>query len=416
MMQLQSAVPIQTLSNGIRVVFLPTSSPVAHLGVTVLGGSRYEKHAEIGLAHFLEHCIFKGTQKRKTFHVLSRIDSVGGELNAYTTKEEICVYASFVKEHLERSIELLADIILHSNFPQKEIEKEKEIVIDEINSYLDSPSDRIFDDFEKNLFQQHPLGENILGSSESVNSFTQQNLQQYLRRFFHAKNMVISVVGDFKSKKLFHLLEKHFLEVPNNQPIITPEKFISSSPFSIRSQESNFQSHGNIGGIAPGYDNEKERRALMLLTNVLGGPALNSRLTLAIREKYGYTYSIEANYTPFQEVGYWNIYFGCDQKYVDKTLKLVKKELKKVRENAFSTINLHRAKEQYKGQIALSMESNSGQMLGFGKSALIFNEIQSVQEVYQAIEEITSEDILSVANQYFEESKISQLIYLQKED
>jgi len=413
---LDQAIPIRQLSNGIKVVFLPVISEVAHMGVTVLGGSRYENRNEIGLAHFLEHCFFKGTKKRKTFHVLSRIDSVGGELNAFTTKEEICVYASFVKKHFDRAAELLADIVINSNFPEKEIEKEKEIILDEINSYLDSPSDRIMDDFEYYLFKDHPLGENILGTRESVTSFSQQALWSYLKRFFHTRNMAISVVGNFDENKVMKVLEKYFSEIPGQQELSLPETFQNYQPFDIRKKESNYQSHVNIGSIAPGYDEEKERRALTLLINVLGGPALNSRLVLGIREKYGYTYSIEANYNPFKEIGYWHIYFGCDERYVDKTLRLVDKELIKLRNERFTTIQLHRAKEQYKGHLALSMESHSGLMMGLGKSALLFNQIDSTESIYKAVDELTAEDLLEVANQYFSPEKLSRLVYLQKEN
>lgn len=412
---LEKPISIQQLSNGIKVVFLPVNSEAAHLGVTVLGGSRYEKSDEIGLAHYLEHCFFKGTEKRKAFHILSRIDSVGGELNAFTTKEEICVYASFVKVHLERAAELLADIIVRSNFPEKEIFKEKEIILDEINTYLDAPSDRIFDEFEQHLFKNHPLGENILGTKESVNSFTQQSLWNYLHRFFHAQNMAISVVGDFEKKKVLKLLEKHFASVPILSPIEAPSSFHSYQPFEIIKKESNFQAHVNIGGIAPGFMDENDRRGLTLLLNVLGGPALNSRLVLSVREKYGYTYNIEASYSPFKEIGYWNIYFGCEEKYVQKTIKIVERELDKMRTISFSSLQLHRAKEQFKGQYALSLESHVDLMIGLGKTALNFHQIDSVTEVYKAIDALTSQQLLEIANKYLMSSDISKLVYLKKD-
>src|SRR5690554_2985900 len=305
---LENSLPVKQLSNGIKVVFLPVKSEAAHLGVTVLGGSRYENKDEVGLAHFLEHCFFKGTTKRKAFHVLSRIDSVGGELNAFTTKEEICVYASFTKKYFERAVDLLADIVINSNFPEKEIIKEKDIIIDEINSYLDTPSDRIFDEFESHLFQNHPLGENILGSKKSVNSFSRASLWSYLQKFFFAQNMSIAVVGDFEEKKVIKLLEKYFAAIPKHDQILIPKPFKEYKPFELRKKDSNYQAHAVLGGIAPGIENEKERRAVTLLLNVLGGPALNSRLILSIREKYGYTYSIDASYNPFKETGYWSIY------------------------------------------------------------------------------------------------------------
>jgi predicted Zn-dependent peptidase len=380
------------------------------MGVTVLAGSRYEQSNEEGLAHFLEHCIFKGTTNRRSLHILSRLDSVGGELNAYTTKEEICVYASFTKEYTKRTSELLADIVLNSNFPEKEIQKEKEIVLDEINSYLDSPSDKIFDDFEAHLFKNHPLGANILGTKESVSGFTREELMDYVERFFFAENIVISFVGDVPISKLVSTLEKDFGPLKRRAIQLIPRTFEDYVPFKIRSKEANFQAHAVIGGLAPGYNSE-HRRGMTLLTNVLGGPALNSRLILTIREKYGYSYNIEANYSPYADIGYWTIYFGTDQKYLDKTLKLVYKEIKLMREDALSEIQLKRAKEQLKGHLALSLDSNSGIMLGLGKSLLLFNQIDSIQEIYSAIDKLTVKELREIAATYFDESNISELIF-----
>jgi predicted Zn-dependent peptidase len=403
---------IVTLSNGIRLVYLPTTSQVSHIGVTILAGSRYEESNEEGLAHFLEHCIFKGTTKRRSLHILSRLDSVGGELNAFTTKEEICVYASFTTEHLKRASELLADIVLRSNFPDREIEKEKDIVLDEINSYLDSPGDRIFDDFESLIFRNHPLGSNILGTKDSVGGFGKEDLLAYTKRFFFAENIVVSFVGDVPIQKLIRRLESDFGSLQHSAKIVQPKGFSGYEPFKIRSKEANFQSHVMVGSIAPGYDSE-DRRSMTLLTNILGGPALNSRLILSIREKYGYSYNIEASYSPFADTGYWSIYFGTDQKYIDKTLKLVYKELKLMREQELTQTQLKKAKEQLRGHLALSFDSNSGLMLGLGKSLLLFNQIDSVQEIYQAIEELKSSDLQEVANKYFDEKGISELIYEQ---
>ncbi len=401
---------IFTLSNGIRVVYVHAPAQVAHLGVTILAGSRYENKGEEGLAHFLEHCIFKGTKKRRSLHILSRLDSVGGELNAYTTKEEICVYASFTKEYIRRSSELISDIILNSTFPPKEIEKEKEIILDEINSYLDAPSDKIFDDFEEHLFKNHELGNNILGTKESVSSFTQQDLLNYVHRFFFPENMVISFVGDISTTKLKAILEKDFGSLKHQAMIVKPRDFNSYQAFKIRSKEANIQAHGIIGGLAPSY-NDEHRRAMTLLINVLGGPALNSRLILSIREKYGYSYNIEANYSPFAETGYWSIYFGTDQKYLNKTIKLIYKELKLIREKSFTESQLKGAKEQLKGHLALSLDSNSGIMLGLGKSLLLFNQIDSIQEIYAGIDKVTVQDLQEVAAKYFDESNISELIF-----
>jgi len=401
---------IVTLSNGIRLVYMHAQSAVAHMGVTILAGSRYEQSNEEGLAHFLEHCIFKGTTNRRSLHILSRLDSVGGELNAYTTKEEICVYASFTKEHTARASDLLADIVLNSNFPEKEIKKEKEIVLDEINSYLDSPSDKIFDDFEHYLFQNHPLGANILGTKDSVSGFSREDLLRYTERFFFAENIVISYVGDITIEKLTKILEKDFSTLKRNGIQLKPSTFENYTPFKIRSKEANFQAHAVIGGLAPGYNSE-HRRGMTLLTNVLGGPALNSRLILSIREKYGYTYNIEASYAPYADIGYWSIYFGTDQKYLDKTLKKVYKEIRLMYDEALNDQQLIKAKTQLKGQLALSLDSNSGIMLGLGKSLLLFNQIDSIQEIYAGIDRLTVKELKEISQTYFNESNISELIF-----
>ena len=397
------------LSNGIRVVYLHAAAQVAHMGVTILGGSRFENPEEEGLAHFLEHCIFKGTNKRKAFHVLSRLDSVGGELNAYTSKEEICIYASFTKNHFKRASELLADITLNSSFPVKEINKEKEIILDEINSYLDSPSEKIFDDFEANLFKGHALGNNILGTQESVKSFTRKNLLNYVSRFFTSDKIVISFVGDVPRKQLEKILEADFIAC-KQKTIETPSNdYYGNTKFKIKTKESNFQVHSLIGGLAPSYIDDS-RRSMTLLTNILGGPALNSRLNLSIREKYGYSYNIEASYSTFMDTGYWSVYFGTDKKYLKKSIELVYKELKLLRDKKLGTLQLNASKEQLKGHLALGLDSNSGLMLGLGKSLLLFNQIDTIQEIYESIDKLTSFELLEVANQYFTEDNISELI------
>lgn len=399
-----------TLSNGIRVVYLHAPAQVAHLGITVLAGSRFEKASEEGLAHFLEHCIFKGTTKRKAYHILSRLDSVGGELNAYTAKEEMCVYASFTKEHIRRASELLADITLNSRFPFKEIQKEKEIIIDEINSYLDSPSDKIFDDFEALLFKGHSLGNNILGTKESVQQFTQDHLMDYLKRHFTADNMVVSFVGDISKKRIQTILEEDFKHFPVtiHEPVF--EEFKTISAFHLRTKEANYQVHAIVGGMAPNYKDEA-RRGMTLLTNILGGPALNSRLTLSIRERYGYSYNVEASYTPYVDTGFWSIYLGTDTKYVTKSVSLIHKELKLLRSKKLGVLQLNRAKEQLKGHLALGLDSNSGLMLGLGKSLLLFNQIDTIQEIYAGIDKLTASELLEIANVYFSPENCSELIF-----
>jgi len=401
---------IHLLSNGLRLVYLHADSPVSHFGLTLLSGSRYEKNNEMGLAHFLEHCLFKGTRKRKSFHILSRLDSVGGELNAYTAKEELCIYASYSKEYTARAIELIADISINSNFPDKEIEKEKEIILDEINSYLDNPSDKIFDDFEELLFSNHELGNNILGNKKSVKSFNKEHLCNYVKRLFTASNGVISFVGDLPFKKVKKICEKNFGDFPSHNNEIEVNSFKNYQPFNVIKKEANYQSHLVIGGIAPGYTN-KEKVCISLLINLLGGPALNSRLVLTIREKYGYAYNIEANYTPYLDIGFWTIYLGCDQKFLKKSIEIINRELKKLCLNELSNSQLKNAKTQMKGHIALNMDSNSGMMLGLGKSLLIFNKIDNINEIHEQIDRIKADELLTVANKYLHPDKSSSLIF-----
>lgn len=396
--------------NGLRLVYLHKPSVVGHFGVTVLAGSRYEQPEEEGLAHFLEHCIFKGTKRRRAFHILSRLDSVGGELNAYTAKEEICLYASFTNQHTSRAMELLSDILYNSTFPQKEIEKEKEVVLDELNSYLDSPSDRIFDDFEAHLFAGHPLGGNILGTEQTVRSFTEQSLRNYVERFFTNGNIVLSYVGDRSLNVIRKLVERYFFQ---GNPTLQETQLAAFTPndsFRITEKVANYQVHAVVGGLGPGY-NQESRRGMTLLTNILGGPALNSRLTLSIREKYGYSYSVEANYTPYMDTGFWTIYLGTDQKNLKKSLQLVRKELRLLRDQKMGVLQLNRAKEQLKGQIALSLDGNSGLMLGLGKSLLMFNQIDTITDIYAEIDRLTATELQDIANSYFNEDMISELIF-----
>lgn len=396
--------------NGLRLIYLQKDAVVGHFGVSVLAGSRYEQPHEEGLAHFIEHSIFKGTEKRRAFHILSRLDSVGGELNAYTAKEEIVIYGSFTNAYLQRAIELISDITFHSTFPEKELEKEKEVILDELHSYLDSPSDRIFDDFETHLFKGHPLGGNILGTEQSIRSFTKEHLQDYISRFFTLKNMVVSYVGSEPLKKVKYLVEKYFSEESKKIVNHDLEVFNPNPQFKIKEAFGNYQTHAIIGGLAPGY-NENARRGMTLLTNILGGPALNSRLTLSIREKHGYSYSVEANYTPYVDTGFWTIYLGTDSKYLEKSLKLVQKELRLLREKKLSVMQLNRAKEQLKGQIALSLEGNTGLMLGLGKSLLLFDQIDTISDIYKEIDAITAEDLLIIANDFFNDKNQNELIF-----
>ncbi len=398
------------LSNGIQVVFLPSDAFVAHMGVMIHGGSRFEKEDEEGLAHFLEHCIFKGTKKRKAFDIFSDLDSVGGELNAYTNKEEICVHASFRKNHFNIASELLGDIVQNANFPEDEIQKEKEVVLDEIISYMDSPSERIFDDFESHIFKGNSLGYNILGTKKTVNSFTREDLLSYVERHFTPGNMVISFVGGIAIEELQTILERDFGGIDREAKEKHAATILPFEPFKIKEKKSNFQTHTLIGGRAPSY-NDSGKRGMTLLTNVLGGPALNSRLTLSIREKYGYAYNIEANYTAYSDVGFWSVYMGTDKKYLKKAIALIYDELNLICEKNLTSKELEGAKEQLKGHIALSLDSNMEMMFSLAKSVMIHGRVDTMEEVYSQVDAITLSELENIATSSFSKSNLAELIY-----
>ncbi len=398
------------LKNGVRVVYLHVTKQVAHLGYFFAAGSRFEQKDEVGLAHFLEHCVFKGTTTKKAISVLSCIDAVGGELNAYTAKEELCLYASFSKEHTAKAINLLSDISIHSTFPEKELEKEKEVILDELNSYLDSPSDKIFDDFEAELFKNHPLGNNILGTKESVELFTKEHLSDFVSNYFTADNLVVSYVGNLSYPKLEKLLLTSLQGIPLTGKRKKTIDFKNYVPFKKISREANYQAHAVLGGLAPSYKSS-ERIGMSLIINILGGPALNSRLNLSVREKYGLAYSVEASYNTFSDTGFWQIYVGSEAKNMKKAIELIYKELSVFQTKELSSSQLQRAKEQFKGHLALGMDSNSGLMQGLGKSLLAFNHIDTLAEIHQAIDKITSTQLFEIAKKYFKKDQVSELIF-----
>lgn len=399
------------LPNGIRVIHKQVAANVAHLGVIIDAGTRDELPDQNGLAHLIEHMIFKGTHRRKAFHILSRLENVGGELNAYTSKEETCVYASFLHAHYPRAMELFADILTQSTYPEKELEKEKDVVLDEINSYKDNPSELIFDDFEELLFRDHPMGRNILGVPESVKKLRRPDIMEFLHRNYQPQHMVISSVGNISLNRLLVLINKNFGSLTGNENRATRLPVGAYQP-AIRTQAlSNFQAHCIIG--APAYAVfDKKKTALALLINILGGPGMNSRLNLNVREKYGYCYNIEAHYVPYSDSGYFNIYLGTDMEYLEKTIKLVLKELSLMRTTRLGTLQLHRAKQQIAGQLAIALESNAGEMISMGKSHLYFEKVDSYRQVMEKISALTDARLLEVANEIFDTSQLSRLTFV----
>ena len=402
------------LSNGIRVIHqeYPYSN-VAHLGIIANAGSRDETTYEHGLAHFIEHVIFKGTSTKKAFHILNQIDSVGGELNAYTTKEDTCVFASFLQKHLDSSIDLLADIFFNSTFPLKELEKEKIVIVDEIHSYQDSPPDLILDEFELLLSPKHALGRDILGTKKSLQKFTKKDIQTFIKKHYTQNNVVISSIGNISASELQKKLEIH---VGKYVLADTIEKKIPAihavNSHKIAKPETN-QSHYILGNAAYSLQ-DKRKTAMTLLTNLLGGPAMNSRLNLEIREKHGLTYNIEANYNQYSDTGIFNIYFGTDKKNLNKTIELVQKELKKCRDKKLTESQLSSAKEQILGQITLANENRTGLMLAYGKSLVTYGKVDSVKQIYNKIEKISAAEIREISNEIFDVNTMSSVTYMNR--
>ena len=399
-----------TLKNGIRIIHKNTDSPVAHLGVLINTGSRDEKKGEHGLAHFIEHSVFKGTKKRKAFHILSRIEGVGGELNAYTTKEETVLYSTFLKEYYERAAELLGDILLNSIYPEKELEREKEVIYEEINSYKDSPSELIFDEFEELVYDGHSIARNILGTKKNIQKFNRKSIHRFIENNYHTNQIVISSVGNYDFNELIKLLERCFGETPKKLRKPTRKKFANYIPESRTVEKDTFQAHCIIGNIAYDIQNKK-RITMVLLNNILGGAAMNSRLNLALRERRGMAYNVESSYTAYSDTGLFNVYFGTDKENLEKAISLVQKEFKLLRDKKLGAIQLSKAKKQLIGQIAISTESHEDLMLAIGKSYLLFNKVDPLQIVYNKIEAITTEDLLEVANLTLDEKQMSTLVY-----
>jgi predicted Zn-dependent peptidase len=373
-------------------------------------GSRFENEDKVGLAHFLEHCVFKGTTKRNAIQTISRIDEVGGELNAYTAKEELCLHASFPKEYTSRAIELISDIAINPIFPDKELEKEKEIILDEINSYLDSPYEKIFDDFEEDFFKGHALGNNILGKKEGLSRFTREDLETFVRSYFTKDNLVVSFVGDVSFGKVKKWLDRFIQAMPDKSRHVPIKNFSGYQVFQSTRKEANYQAHAIIGGMAPSYKDE-HRIPMSLLMNMLGGPALNSSLNLLLREKHVLAYGVEANYVPYMDVGFWQIYVGSESKNLKKSISIIKKELKRMQTKPISELKLKKAKQQLKGQMALSMDVNSSLMHSFGKSLLTFGQIDTIHEIHKSIDAITASQLCLLAKQYMSKDQLSVLVF-----
>lgn len=398
-----------TLDNGLRIIHRHFPSEISYCGVVINTGTRDEYPSEFGMAHFVEHMLFKGTRKRKTHHISSRMENVGGDLNAYTTKEETFIYSTFLKEYFSRAVELLSDIIFNSEFSPNQIKLEHDVIIDEIDSYADYPSELIFDDFENLMFSGHEIGHYILGEPETLNSFNKEKITSFVKREYLTSDMVFFSFGKTPFNKVVKYLEKYF-NFKQEQTVfktrIAPQII---EPVTKIIEKNTTQSHVILGWNK--YDMfHQNRYTLYLLNNILGGGSLNSRLSKSLREKNGLVYNIESNITLYSDTGFFAIYFACDPKNREKCLRLIKKELKSIMEKELTPMQLSVAKRQWKGQLGIAAENNENSALSMAKNYLHHQRFIELEEVFAKVDEITSKQIKEVANELFT-SKPFELIY-----
>ena len=445
-----------TLDNGLRIIHLPSDSKVVYCGYQINAGTRNEEPGEEGLAHFCEHVTFKGTERRKAWHILNCLESVGGDLNAYTNKEGTVYYSAILKEHIARAVDLLTDIVFHSVYPQAEIDKEVEVICDEIESYNDSPAELIYDEFENIIFKGSPLGHNILGTAEQVRSFKTEDALRFTRKLYRPDNAIFFAYGDIDFKKLVKLIRKaladddsgkvaenaansvgklaeeklpqisQITQISGDENSITTEKSVSSvksvgpenypsvgkeiAGQTIVMQKNTHQAHVMIGTRA--YDvNDSRRMPLYLLNNMLGGPGMNAKLNLALREHNGLVYTVESTMVAYGDTGVWSIYFGCDEHDVKRCLRLVRKELDKFMQKPLSEAQLKAAKKQIKGQIGVACDNRENFALDFGKSFLHYGWEKNVDRLYEQVDEITAEQIQAVAQELFDRDRLTTLIF-----
>ena len=406
-----------TLDNGLRIIHLPSDSQVVYCGYQINAGTRNEEPGEEGLAHFCEHVTFKGTERRKAWHILNCLESVGGDLNAYTNKEGTVYYSAILKEHIARAVDLLSDIVFHSVYPQAEIDKEVEVICDEIESYNDSPAELIYDEFENILFKGSPLGHNILGTAEQVRAFKTEDALRFTQKLYRPDNAIFFAYGDIDFKKLVRLLQRALADdesvvklaeekLPKNYPPVGD----GIAGQTIVMQKNTHQAHVMIGTRA--YDvNDDRRMPLYLLNNMLGGPGMNAKLNLALREHNGLVYTVESTMVSYGDTGTWSIYFGCDEHDVKRCLRLVRKELDKFMQKPLSDAQLKAAKKQIKGQIGVACDNRENFALDFGKSFLHYGWEKNVDRLYEQVDEITAAQIQAVAQELFDKDRLTTLIF-----
>lgn len=402
---------LKELANGIRIVHQQvTHTRLIHCGFILNIGSRDEDKEQEGLAHFWEHMAFKGTQKRKNFHIINRLESLGGELNAYTTKEKVCFYASVLKDHYAKAAELLFDITFNSTFPEKQIEKERQVILEEMAMYRDAPDDSIQDELDELVFENHALGRNILGTEETVGRFTQQDFFDFISSRMDTSQIVFSVVGNISFEKALKVIEGPLSAIPAKRTLYVRSGFHDYKPRHKTVERDVTQSLCAIG--RPAYSqHDTNRFKLYLLNNILGGPSMNSKLNLSLRENYGYVYSVESSYQAYSDTGFFGIFFGTEEKTLKKSLAVVHREIDKLRGKKLGSIQLHMAKEQAIGQMAMAEENYSALMLVYGKSLLDHGKIDPLDAIFAKIRTTTAEEIQEIAQEILNPDQLSYLIY-----
>ena len=400
-----------TLTNGLRIIHLLSASPVVYCGYQIAAGTRNELPGEEGLAHFCEHVTFKGTARRNALHIINSIEKVGGDLNAFTNKEDTTFYAAIHRDHFRKAADLLTDIVFHSQYPQAEIDKEIEVVCDEIESYNDSPAELIYDDFENIIFQGHPLGHNILGQADQLRTYTTEDALRFTQRHYRPNNAVFFVYGDVEFKQVVRLLGRMDMGPISPMSPMRPISPIGPTPSTITRHKGTHQAHVMIGCRA--YDiNHPRRIALYLLNNMLGGPSMNSWLSLSLRERHGLVYTVDSSMVSYGDTGLWAVYFGCDPADVSKCRRLVRRQLDRLMEKPLNPSQLSAAKQQLKGQIAIACDNRENFALDFGKSFLHYGKEKNIDRLYQQIEAVKAQEIQEVAVELFAPANITTLIYL----
>lgn len=399
------------LDNGIRILLHYQNSPITHSCMIVNAGSRYEDAGDFGVAHFIEHLLFKRTVRRSTNQILNRLEQVGGDLNAYTTKEYTCIHASFLKPHLARALDLFEDVLFHSTFPDNEMEKEKSVILDEIASYLDSPEESIMDDFEDILFKDSGLGHNILGLEDDLNKLNREAINKFMLQNYNTNEIVVAITGDYTEAQIKRIAHKIFDPIPANIKTKNPEAIVWNGGFESVVEKPINQAHYMIGSQTFGiYDDQKT--AMLLLNNMLGGIGMSSILNLGIREKYGIAYTIESNLTLYSDTGSFSIYLGTDEEKLNKAVALVHKELHKLMNSPFSETQLRKAKDKFKGQIALAEENRMSMIIAEAKNIIDYNRIMSLQDVFHKIDTISVQELSELSNRFFDKKNLISLAFV----